>query len=451
MEITTDDGFFFDNDERDIVYALYRNECVGQANVTVNAASNTADVYLTVLGQDEMNRKQIQFQLWQASTGKVYDLTANRNVLFSHGFVYGCDGEPLVLTTSGSERQQIQLYAGWNWSSVNLDLHATGGRLETCMSAAQPWTEGDLIKNPATRQFSTYNEANNAFVGTLLSLHHKQMYMIYTAKGNTMRISGELLPSDSMTISVRGDGQWSPMPCLLDQRTSVTEALADYYQKAGTGDMIKAHNRFATFSADKRWVGDLQALVPGEGYLFRRMAPGTVEIAFHRKEQAQSTQNNRNNLITQTAPTAFSNPQAATNMTMIARVEGNPPCMTDATIRVYVGDELACVATPVTGNPSPVTENLYFLTIQSDRVGELRFELDGQTLVPSSINRTSYICPSSIEYIPDAHYGSLDEPLVLVPVTGNPSPVTAPYKIIENDHIVIIRNNEKYDVTGKKL
>jgi hypothetical protein len=253
VEISISDGLFFDNDERDIVYALYRNECVGQANVTVNTAGNTADVYLTVLGQDEMNRKQIQFQLWQASTGKVYDLTASQNVLFSHGFVYGCDGEPLVLTTSGSERRQIQLYAGWNWSSVNLDLHATGGRLETCMSAAQPWTEGDLIKNPATRQFSTYNEANNAFAGTLLSLHHKQIYMIYTANGNTMRISGELLPSDSMIVSVRGDGQWSPMPCLLDQRTSVTEALADYYQKAGTGDMIKAHNRFATFSADKRF------------------------------------------------------------------------------------------------------------------------------------------------------------------------------------------------------
>ena len=25
------------------------------------------------------------------------------------------------------------------------------------------------------------------------------------------------------------------------------------------------------------------------------------------------------------------------------------------------------------------------------------------------------------------------------------------YKILEDDHIVIIRNNEKYDVTGKKL
>lgn len=26
-----------------------------------------------------------------------------------------------------------------------------------------------------------------------------------------------------------------------------------------------------------------------------------------------------------------------------------------------------------------------------------------------------------------------------------------PYKIIENNHVVIIRNGEKYDVTGKKL
>ncbi len=37
----------------------------------------------------------------------------------------------------------------------------------------------------------------------------------------------------------------------------------------------------------------------------------------------------------------------------------------------------------------------------------------------------------------------------LVPVTGNPSPVTQ--KLIINDHVIIIRNGERYDVTGKKL
>ncbi len=48
--------------------------------------------------------------------------------------------------------------------------------------------------------------------------------------------------------------------------------------------------------------------------------------------------------------------------------------------------------------------------------------------------------------IPDSHHGSLKAPVLLKPADDN-----RPYKIIENDHVVIIRNSEKYDVTGKKL
>ena len=413
----------YDTDERDIVYAMYRNECVGQANVTFNANSNTTDVYLTVLGNDEMSRKQIHFQLWQASTGKIYDLTANRNVLFSHGFVYGCgENEPLILTTSGSERQQIELKAGWNWSSTHLDLSASQGALATCMTAAQPWTEGDLIKNPNTRQFSTYDEASDAFVGTLNDLHYSQIYMIYTAKGNTMHVSGENLSEDSMKIQVRGDGQWSPMPCLFDRRTTVTEALADYYQKASVGDMIKGHNRFATFSADQRWVGDLTALQPGEGYLFRRLAPGTVEIAFYKQEA-----NGERRMAKGIAESGFDNPKAATNMTMIAKIEGL--AISDYRLEVFVNDELAGVATPI--------DSLCFITVQSDKTGALRFELEGETYVPVS---------GTISYAADSHHGTLKAP-VLLKKADEPGV----YKIIENDHVVIIRNEERYDVTGKKL
>ena len=43
------------------------------------------------------------------------------------------------------------------------------------------------------------------------------------------------------------------------------------------------------------------------------------------------------------------------------------------------------------------------------------------------------------------HYGTLRAPIILKPGDNRP------YKIIENDHVVIIRNNEKYDITGKKL
>jgi len=375
-----------------------------------------------VYGKEDMSRKLISFQLWQASTGKIFGLTPSRDVLFAHGYVYGCGSdEPIILSCNGSERQQIELSPGWNWASLNLDLHGSGKELKTCMTAALPWKEGDLIKNPNTRQFSTYDEANDAFVGTLQTLHYSQIYMIQTANGNTMRISGNILPEDSMKIRVRGDGQWSVMPCLFDQRVSVTEALADYYQNATPGDLIKAHNRFATFSSDKRWVGDLTALQPGEGYLFRRMGKGAVEISFFRKEAKGERRKAK-----AADPDVFSNPHAATNMTMIARVEGLE--VRGYGLRVFVGDELAGVASPI--------DSLYFITIQSDQVGELRFEMDGETLIPEV---------GTINYSADAHAGSIKAPIVLKPTDERP------YKILEDNHVIIIRNGERYDVTGKRL
>ena len=424
VEINNDGDIVFDSDEQDIVYAMYHNQCVGLAHVTVNTYSNSSDVYLTVYGKEDMNRKLISFQLWQASTGKIFGLTPSRDVLFAHGYVYGCGSdEPIVLSTNGSERQQIELSPGWNWTSINLDLHETGKELSTCMTATLPWTEGDLIKNPSTRQFSTYDETSDTFVGTLSTLHFSQMYMVYTAKGNTMRITGSILSEDSMHVSVRGNGQWSELPCLFDQRISVTEALADYYQSATPGDLIKARNRFATFSTDKRWVGDLTALQPGEGYLFRRMGAGNIDIAFHRQDK-QANQRNQINQNDQ----SFDNMAAATNMTMIAQLEVDQQPMDNGQLMVYVGDELAAVATPI--------DSLYFLTIQSDKIGELRFELNGETLMPEI---------GTISYSADSHHGSLRAPIVLRKDDNRP------YKIIENQRVVIIRNNEKYDVTGKKL
>jgi hypothetical protein len=45
----------------------------------------------------------------------------------------------------------------------------------------------------------------------------------------------------------------------------------------------------------------------------------------------------------------------------------------------------------------------------------------------------------------DSHHGTLKAPIILRPGDDRP------YKIIENQHVIIIRNNEKYDITGKKL
>ena len=415
-------GSVYDTDAEDKVIALYRNECVGMANVAFDNITSKSEVFLTIHGNEAMNNKEIRFQLWQASTGKVLELTPSRKITFTHGAVYGCgDPTPLVFSTSGSETQNIALNTGWNWISFNLNLAAQTALINDHMTAEEPWVEGDLIKNPASQQFCTYSETKDAFAGTLTGFDYQQIYMVYAKNGNILRIGGDPLEQNDMHLTLRGDDQWNALPCLLNQSTPLTEALADYYDHASAGDLIKAHDRFAYFSADKKWVGDLTALRPGEGYLFRRMGAGPVTINFFNKaSQVESRK---------TAPLKEESlfTRAATNMTMIAQLVESQKSKVES-LRAFIGDELVGVATQI--------DSLYFLTISSDFAGELRFETEDGTPLTAE---------QPISYVPDAHAGSLKAPVLLRPADNRP------YKIIENDHVIIIRNNEKYDITGQKL
>ena len=410
----------YDTDEDDIVYAIYRNECVGMANIEFDNIANTSKVFLTIHGSEAMKDKSVSFQLWQASTGKLLNLTPSVDIKFAHGNVSGCgDGKPVIFTTSGSETQNIDLVSGWNWISTNLSVKSP----MTTLRSSDPWREGDLIKNPNTQQFNTYSEVLDQFLGTLSAWDYTQMYMFYTAKSNTLRLGGDNLAEADKHITILGGGQWSAFPCLYEQTTPVAEALADYYDHASAGDILKAHDRFAVFSTDKRWEGDLKTLRPGEGYLFRRLAQGDVTVHFYNQTPSAAPQK---------AP-AFQG-KAATNMTMIAKIDESQESRVES-IHAFIGDDLVGVATKI--------DSLYFLTISAEANGaELRFETeDGAVLTPLTDNRS----PLTVTYVPDAHHGSLKAPIILRPTDNRP------YKIIENDHVVIIRNNEKYDVTGKKL
>ena len=229
----------------------------------------------------------------------------------------------------------------------------------------------------------------------------------------------------------------------------VKDALADYFDHASEGDVIKSKNEVAVFSENKRWEGSLQTLRPGQGYLLRRLGQGNVTMHYY--PQTQNNAPKRANSQELIANSQFSNPKAASNMTMIAVINDEMSAtasLNDANgvLKVYVADELAAVAEPITisplstGGASPFSEAspFYFITIQSDKVGTLRFEMNGEELTAEG---------GSINYAADAHTGSLRAPVVLT--TNDKLPTT--YKFIENDHVVIIRNNEKYDVTGKKL
>ena len=150
----------------------------------------------------------------------VFSMT--KMVRLRSGDVIGCSNEePVMLVTSGSETQNINLQKGWSWISTNLRLKPASAPLNRVMTVAEPWKEGDLIKNPESRQFSTYSEVMDVFMGTLSAWDYTQTYMVYSAQDNILRLNGENLLEYEMKLTFRGSsdgsGQWSPLPFLLNR------------------------------------------------------------------------------------------------------------------------------------------------------------------------------------------------------------------------------------------
>ena len=141
------------------------------------------------------------------------------------------------------------------------------------------------------------------------------------------------------------------------------------------------------------------------------MGAGDVTIRFYNTPAAAAPQK---------APAFQGN--GATTMTIIATVEGDG-------LKAYLDDELVGVAMQI--------DSLYFLTISTDNMGELRFTTEDGTPLVSEM---------PITYAADAHHGSLKAPVILKP--SDPDRVR---KVIEDNHVIIIRGGERYDVTGKKL
>ena len=151
-------------------------------------------------------------------------------------------------------------------------------------------------------------------------------------------------------------------------------------------------------------------------------------------------------------------------MTMIARLStlDARPLTLDARLHCYVADELAGIATPqiVAG------DTLFFLTISADQPGEIRFMTsDGQELAivraSASKELSTVNCQLStalpivrgfaeirtINYSPDSHYGTLDEPVILVPMDEQ-----QPQKILEDGNLFILMpDGTRYSATGKKV
>ena len=438
-----------DTDTRDVVGIFSGGEMLGKGVISGEAYTR-GYVYITVYGDASLNNRPLTARLWRSNTAKTHLLSSDVALLFRENACLGCPpDEPVHLRTSNAMMQAIQLDAGWTWTSFC--VKPTGdSQVNTTLMADTGFNLNDEIKSPATGTFCRYNDATKRWQGTLAQFIYKHIYMFYTAQEHTLFVTGTALQTEEeRTVSLRKG--WNVLPYLRTDNMNLRDALTDYFPHATEGDIVKSHDEFAFFSANGKWEGNLTYLQPGRGYLFYRQASERVSFTY-----PASTDD-----LPQTANApAFRNPDAATNMTMIARLS-----ILDArplTLQAYQGDELVGRAEPMI----VAGDTLFFLTISADRPEEIRFMTsDGQELAivraSASKELSTVNCQLStalpivrgfaeirtINYSPDSHYGTLDEPVILVPMDEQ-----QPQKILEDGNLFILMpDGTRYSATGKKI
>ena len=108
----------------------------------------------------------------------------------------------------------------------------------------------------------------------------KKAYAIKVEKDCTFPIAGNVIKQkDARTIEEKTG--WNGIGYTPVVNLTVETALADYYDYAEPGDVIKSHTEFAYFTKSGntgRWHGSLQYMKPGEGYMMLRK--GTSDASF---------------------------------------------------------------------------------------------------------------------------------------------------------------------------
>ena len=442
--IDNDGTEIIDTAPEDIVGIFIGGELVGKGSVNEGDNMTKGIVYITVYGESSFNGKTMTAWLWQHSTGKTILLTADRQMTFNENGCLGCPpSEPVWLAASDGMRQTITLDAGWTWTSFHIKPQSNG-IINNVLYSDTEFDSNDEIKSPATSNFCRYNDSTMLWIGSLTQFNYKYIHMFHTAEPHTIYVHGTALSADEdHTVPLRHG--WNVLPYLRSRNQNLREALSSYYPYATEGDIVKSHDEFAVFSANGRWEGNLTYMQPGKGYFLYRQASGEAAVIYQPANEAANApqlHNSKSQIrkdssapIEQTDSPEFRNPDAATNMTIIAALAENGNLNTrNSRVFVYVGNELVGIAHPqeVDG------DRFYFLTIQSDKAGILRFETeDGMVLRSLSFE--------TLNYIPDNHHGSLRVPVLLTTREEDNDYVE---KRIINGILYIFHGNRVYNAQG---
>jgi len=152
--------------------------------------------------------------------------------------------------------QTIQLSQGWNWCSFNVEI--TLDDLKAALVEAMP---GTTISIKSRTQNTTYNPNNHRWNGSV-AWNLSWMYSISVTADCEITVTGLPVNPAEHPVTIQNGANWIAFP--LSESMSVTNAFAGF---ATNGDQVKSRLQNAQYR-NNRWMGQLNALEPGKGYVY---------------------------------------------------------------------------------------------------------------------------------------------------------------------------------------
>ncbi len=383
------DGVVSD-DSDDLLAAFIDGQCVGVASANYYSRYDTHYVIINIYGNNSSTGKEVTFRMWDASTGDIYPSVAvSEAVKFSSNNVIGDMKSPFIWNAKEAREQQLSLNAGWTWMSLSVNPE------DKALNAIFPDADNTISTVKSSGGFAM--PSNGAWMGTLTEMSVGNLYMVNSTAPVDLSIYGKSInPADEpVTIAP----MWNWIGYNTPAVASLNDAFADLEPE--NGDIVKGQKSFAIYQ-DYEWVGTLNSLEPGVGYMYRSKA--TANKTFHYPAKATVTEllsRSRNmtrstdpEYYTQVAPGLYPN-----SMTVVAVVMRGGEILTDVEVGVFAGDECREAI-------RSFENGKLFLTIHGEGSGttlKFRVYVDGKDIEAAQ----------TLEYVDNAMVGSPDDCYVI--------------------------------------
>ena len=387
----------YSSDDEDMLAAFSGGKCVGVCNNRYYKQNDMYYAMLTVYSND-VNGSDLEFRIWDASTGQTYIAQSEKPISFENNAVVGSPSQPVLFTAKDYRVQNITLNEGWTWISTNIASDKLSDLNK--LLADGKWTSDDQVKSEQYG-FASWTK-RNGWVGQLTEIDNDQMYLVHSSAPQNLHISGPAVDPTSHKLTIRGakeDGtpRWNYISYLPSDNFTLKEALAGYDAKEG--DIVKSQTQMAMYSGNLGWIGSLTYMENGKGYMLQRQSQDDAQLQYPSKtsvgRKAKAAMAAAKNADGTNAYFPYS-----ANMTAVVEVEGVSLQQGDRLVS-YVGGEPRGYAEGIT---LPDGRTIFMLAVGGDKpeAVDVTIERGGNIIAKA---------PSVISYAANSNVGTINEPM----------------------------------------